>query len=258
MEPIEIKDVLSDKLLAMKKIVLALCFVLVFSTSIMVVFWPAITTTLGWYTLSYATNDNLTLVVVPTETLTLTPQNQTQEHINFNQIKVPILNNSEAELRNDASTVAITLPDKKAAYFVTTMPPFAQELSMNPNFIADYRVHICVPSIKKGIENPCENNQGFIQNLLSVSPKDVSLFSTRSSKIYHSVFVNLKNLYIPANTNAMYQLNSETFTGYMTYSPTASLAFLFDENGDGYELSFLSMSQEEIVEVLQGISLTAN
>ncbi|MFT5832179.1 MAG: hypothetical protein ACI9SY_000562 [Candidatus Paceibacteria bacterium] len=224
----------------------------------MVTFWPTIATTLGWYTLSYVTNDNPTLVVVPTETLTLIPQNQMQEHIDFNQIKIPILNSSEAELRNDASTVAITLSDKKAAYFVATMPLFAQELSINPNFTADYRVHICVPNIQKEIGNPCESNQGFIQNLLSVSPKDVSLFSTRSDKIYHSVFVNLKNLYIPADTRAMYQLNSETFTGYMTYSPTASLAFLFDENGDGYELSFLSMSQEEIVEVLQGISLTTN
>ena len=240
----------------MKKIVLYGLTTIALAAILLAVFWQSITTTLAWYVLSYSSNDNQALQLVPEPATALQPTEFTGDRLRFNTLNLAVLASSTPQWRNSSSTVVVTLSERNAAYFVGTMTPFASEFIKNPNFSDDYKERICITG--HTASNPCETNLGFVQTLLSSSPADVSLFSFRTTKINHSIFISLKDLYIAPDTKVIYEITSETFTGYLTYSPTASLAFLFGVDGSEYELSFLSMSEAEVLEILNNTSIEAN
>lgn len=246
----------SATLQVMKKIVLYGCATFIFIAILLAVFWQSITATLAWYVLSYTTSDNGALYLIPIPAATLQPTDFAGETLRFNTLHVPVLASSTVQWRNSSSTVVVTLDNRNAAYYVGTITPFASEFVRNPNLSTDYKERLCVK--REASINPCESNQGFIQTLLTTSPETVSLFSFRTKKITHSIFVSLKDLYIAPDTQTIYELKSDTFTGYLTYSPTTSLAFLFTADGAGYELSFLSMSEGEVLEILNNTTIKTN
>lgn len=239
----------------MKRIVLYISITLAVLGIFILLGWQSISTTLGWYALLFNV-DNSALTVSPTNLILPAPEPTGTELATFDQASFPVLQNSTPELRNGSSSLVVTLNERNASYYIATMTPFANRFAANPGLSQEFKDIICSDTHWSLRGNPCETNQAFLSTMLSINPDDVSVFSSRETKIIHSSFTALKNLYIAADTTDMYTLNSDEFTGYLTYSPTVSLAFIFDTTGNQYELSFLSMTKEEVLDVLSGITRT--
>lgn len=215
--------------------------------------WQSISTTLGWYALVLNTN-NPALTITPTN-LTLSAVQETDTTLmSFKQIAIPILQGTTPELRSGSSTLVVSLPERGGAYYVASMTPFATQFATNPAFSQEFKDIICTDTHQSLLGNPCDSNHAFIATMLSINPEEVSPLSARGTKIMHMSFTSLKNLYVAADTSIIYALETDNYTGFLTYSPTVALAFIFDSAGNEYELSFQSMSEEDILQVMQGIT----
>jgi len=227
--------------------VFVLCVVVV-----TMLFWRPIMTTLAWYTLQHEIGDNQVLTLTPRTTLPLPDRTDTDARTPFQTLSIPAPTD-KTELRNASSTLVVTPGDSGQTYILSSITPFAQQFVNNPNLTVESKNKICSGKTRPLLLNPCADNQVFVQTVLSVTPDDVSLFSTRETKVFHTVFVSLKQLYVPLETEQMYMVTTDTLQGYLAYSPTRSLAFVFDQAGVGYEMAFFAMDQAAIATVLQHI-----
>lgn len=210
--------------------------------------WPSILANYAWYSAVNITKDNPAIAVIPQADLDI-HSDDIFEYTNVDMIQVPhIFENTIVEYQS-SEVLAIIDADSNARFLVSKSEPKLPLFLKNDIVLAEDINIICRQLKKINGNNPCDHEEAFLHVLLSTSKDTIGLFSSKEVKLYGSVLLQLKDVYITPDTTDINTYTASSTTGFIQYTPNGILANVFVNENTNYDIASYNISPE-VVELL--------
>lgn len=224
---------------------------------IAVLFWQFLISTAGWVAAKQVTS-NIPATYTTLETIAAITATSSATTTEFNTLLLPKPFENTTVRNQTAQILVIKDVDSQAFYLAAPMPTFAQTLTNNSAYSETERLSACANMQAVFERDPCNSNLDFVHVLFTTARTAANIFSSTHKKQAATTFLILREFYLPNDTKMLQQADTPYGTVYLARSGEKAQVFLFANDGTEYELTFVKMTEEEMFEVLQAITLQSD
>jgi hypothetical protein len=217
--------------------------------------WPVVLTNYAWYSAVAVTKSNPAMSVIPQEPIVIT-NNNVYEYTNLDTIRLPhVFENTKIEYQS-SDVLAIIDMDTSARYLVFASEPMLEYFLSNDTIPTQDIGNICQKLQKiKGVD-PCDNNLSYLDVLLYTSPDTIGFFVNKETKLYGSVLLKLKSVYVAADTTKINAYSASVTDGFIHYTPNGIAANVIDHEKNSYDIASYNMTPGEVESMIAAIEAT--
>jgi len=217
--------------------------------------WPTVLASYAWYSAIDASEDNPAVSVIPEADLSIS-SNTPFAYTNFETIRLPhVFTNTKVEYESSDVLVVIDA-DSKARYLVFKAEPLLPYFLEHANVASENTQRICQRMSRVNGTNPCDSELAFLGVILTISPDAIGLFSDKQVKLYGSILLGIKNIYITPDTTRISTYASDHTSGFIQYTPNGILTNVFGNDLNAYNVAAYNMTEEEVESLVASIRPT--
>jgi len=218
---------------------------------VVAVFWHSFTATAFWGLTLAQTWSMSSISTTPTESLASPLGQGTASSTLIGGLLMPHIFTDTQVLQQGESITIFNDQSSNDRYLVAPMATFTANLMANGS--TQETQQLCAALQQTFAGDPCLDDKAYLDAVMSVSRTSAGLFSSQTKKTAVGTFIFFKSAYLPSNTNAIHPIVTDTLSGYIAHAPNKSIAYVFDQAGTGYEITYVNMEQSLIETALASI-----